>query len=342
MAQPSDHQHLTLRFWLKALQVRARFFVFVAALAGMFALWPFLSAAWDRWLSKWSKPDSEMAVGSGSEFFCPMDPGVISAWPAICPICNMDLIRRQTGDALFLPEGVVARMQLSPYKLTLAGIRTVEIESYVGGNSSALPSHPGQPSLDQQGDIPGAQAAISKPEQPNTVRVPVSAIVYREQQPLVYVETMPGMFDALPVTMRERDANTQIVSGKLIPGQRVVAMGTLLLDAESRLKPNLSTNYFGAAQPSSLAIGPRSLPTRAATGKATSLTPEDQQLVDRQAVCPVTQATLGSMGTPVLIEVNGRRIALCCAGCRGRVLADPQKVIDYLDQRLQRTRDDGK
>ncbi len=36
----------------------------------------------------------------------------------------MALVRRKRGEALALPDGVVARMQLSPYRIQLAGIQT--------------------------------------------------------------------------------------------------------------------------------------------------------------------------------------------------------------------------
>ena len=53
-----------------------------------------------------------------------MDPGVVSDWPGKCGICNMALVRRKRGEAVALPDGVVARMQLSPYRIQLAGIQT--------------------------------------------------------------------------------------------------------------------------------------------------------------------------------------------------------------------------
>lgn len=315
------------KFWLSALQLRLRFFVFVACLAALFALWPWLSAAWDRTLFGWGNDKDELAVGGGSEFFCPMDPGVVSAWPAICPICNMDLIRRQKNDAKLLPEGVVARMQISPYKLALAGVHTAAIEQ----------------ADDQTTILPSESSAANKSQ---TVRVPTTAIVYREQRPLVYIETMPGMFDAIPVTLSTREDDTQFVTGQLQPGQRVAVMGTLLLDAESRLNPNLSTQYFGAAQPSLASAAPSlpaahsaNQPANSSAGKVGKNKPqvlsvEDQRLVEEQKLCPVTEAPLGSMGTPAFVEVNGQRIALCCAGCRGRVLADPERYVKWLADRL--------
>ncbi len=53
-----------------------------------------------------------------------MDPGILSDWPGRCGACNMALVRRRKGEAVLLPDGVVARMQLSPYRIQLAGIRT--------------------------------------------------------------------------------------------------------------------------------------------------------------------------------------------------------------------------
>ena len=67
------------------------------------------------------------AVSPDTEYFCPMDPGVVSEWPGKCGICNMALVRRKTGDAAPLPSGVVARMQFSPYRVQLAGIRTAPV-----------------------------------------------------------------------------------------------------------------------------------------------------------------------------------------------------------------------
>ena len=37
----------------------------------------------------------------------------------------MALVRRKKGEAVALPDGVVARMQLSPYRIQLAGIQTL-------------------------------------------------------------------------------------------------------------------------------------------------------------------------------------------------------------------------
>ena len=233
-----------------------------------------------------------------------MDPGVISVWPAICPICNMDLIPRKKTDAVLLPEGVVARMQLSPYRVQLAGIRTVPVEPHA--NSIAGESQP-------------------------ALTVPVSAVIHHGSEHVVYVETMPGMFDGIRVELGERDGDVYPVLSGLQAGQRVVAAGAFLVDAETRLNPSLATQYFGAnAQAASTKPA---VPKRAAAKPA--LSAADLQLVEEQRVCPVTAAKLGSMGQPVFAMVNGRRVALCCQGCEPTMLADPEKYLARLSPRKE-------
>ncbi|MBC8117083.1 MAG: hypothetical protein H7062_22030 [Candidatus Saccharimonas sp.] len=115
-------------WWLQAVQVRLRFLIVVLIAAGVVSQWQVLRSVWERsWWQLGGRPEAG-SVSAGHEYFCPMDPGVLSTWPAICPICNMDLVPRRKMDAQLLPEGVVARMQLSPYRIQLAGIRTSVVE----------------------------------------------------------------------------------------------------------------------------------------------------------------------------------------------------------------------
>jgi hypothetical protein len=106
--------------------LRLRFPVLVAGVVLVIASWPWLRAHWDR-LVRPASP-SDPAVSSDTEYWCPMDPGVVSDWPDKCPICHMTLVRRTKGEAVPLPDGVVARMQLTPYRVQLAGLRTAPAE----------------------------------------------------------------------------------------------------------------------------------------------------------------------------------------------------------------------
>ena len=111
---------------LRLVQVRARFLIVLVVIGLVIGQWERLSGYWN-WLAR-GKSDRQSAVSTDTEFFCPMDPGVVSPWEDKCPICHMTLVRRKKGDAQLLPEGVVARMQVSPQRLQLAGVKTSPIE----------------------------------------------------------------------------------------------------------------------------------------------------------------------------------------------------------------------
>src|SRR4029453_16369721 len=115
-----------LRTALAFIQVRARFLLALALIGLVVGQWERISASWN-WATRrlFGSPAVPSAVSTDTEFFCPMDPGVVSPWEDKCPICNMSLVRRKKGTAQALPKGVVARMQISPYRLQLAGIKTV-------------------------------------------------------------------------------------------------------------------------------------------------------------------------------------------------------------------------
>ena len=50
----------------------------------------------------------------------------------------MALVRRKIGDVAPLPSGVLTRMQLSPYRVQLAGIRTAPVEYRPTGREVSL------------------------------------------------------------------------------------------------------------------------------------------------------------------------------------------------------------
>ena len=47
--------------------------------------------------------------------------------------------------------------------------------------------------------------------------------------------------------------------------------------------------------------------------------------IARQKICPVSGKPLGSMGQPVVVDVDGGQVYVCCAGCADAVKADPAK-----------------
>ena len=407
--------------------LRLRFPVLVAGVVVVIAYWPWLRAHWDRLVRPASSADP--AVSRDTEYWCPMDPGVVSDWPDKCPICHMTLVRRTKGEAVPLPDGVVARMQLTPYRVQLAGLRTapaeylplaweatasgrlerpdsdhlevavdvpasglagvrpglaceVEADAFSGQPFAAHvrdaasqvdpdtdtvrvrlavedPRHElkpglyvtaklrvplaqleaaGRPDRDDWRDrtaaelalhslpafadpLPGLEplvdmaARIAGRASGRTLAIPAPAVIDTGDRMVVFVERMAGMFDGVEVTLGRRCGDHYPVLRGLAPGDRVVTAGAFLLDAETRLNPALAASYFGAsARPARPTPGPPA-------------TADDETLIARQKVCPVTDESLGSMGKPVKVMVDGRPVFLCCKACERTLRAEPKKYL---------------
>jgi hypothetical protein len=478
----------------RVLWMRLRFVLAVGALFVAIALWQQLGACWDRamlWVAGYT--GQERGVSPDTEYFCPMCPGVLSAWPEKCPVCKMPLVRRTKGQSQLLPEGVTARMQISPYRLQLAGIKTsvagylplahkIEVTGRVERDASGLwiaaPLAPWDAALlaagmpaEVRADVPGAQGPFAAkieslqrrgegqgaayaihvrlehaaeplagalatvvvsvplashepfrslprspppltdasprkvficPDHPSWIRarrgkcpfddndlaehalrddqrlvwscpwhggpagggrceepllhevriqepppdcpdcrrpcvrlrvatyappgevlvVPESSVIETAGQRIVFVETMPGMFDGVAIETGPKSGGYfPIVSG-LEPGQRVAAAGAFLLDAETRLNPALAASYFGAGSTSTPGTPGLVIAASAPTPDLLStlkLAADDLALARRQKVCPITKMPLGSMGELVRVEVEGEPVFLCCESCRDSI-----------------------
>ena len=109
---------------------RLRFIGILFVIGLIITQWDTLTAYYDRW----TRPvDPAVPVGSDIEYFCPMHPSVIrDNNKEKCPICFMPLSKRKKGDGKVeaLPAGVVNRVQLTPYRIVLAGVQTWPVDYY--------------------------------------------------------------------------------------------------------------------------------------------------------------------------------------------------------------------
>lgn len=288
-------------FWaVRMLEVRFRFVavLFVAFL--VIGRWDTWRNYWDRWTRPFIGGLAQSGtVSTDTEFFCPMCPGVLSDWPAICPVCHMDLVVRKRGEAVVLPDGVLSRMQLSPYRVQLAGIQTTELK---------------QQAIDGLGEC---------------LAIPDSAVIDNGTTKIVYVESMPGMFDGVAVKLGQRVDDQWPVREGLKAGQRVATSGAFLIDAETRLNPSLAAAYFGASD-RGVSTSATSHSHRKRSKKGGKLSPEDLKLAALQKICPVTGLDLNSMGGPLPVEVAGRKVFICCVGCEGALKKEPEKHLAKL------------
>jgi Cu(I)/Ag(I) efflux system membrane fusion protein len=107
---------------------RLRFIGILLVIGIVITQWDTLTAYYDRW----TKPaNGAEALASDVEYFCPMHPSVVrDNGKEKCPICFMPLSKRKkgSGEAVALPAGIVNRVQLSPYRMVLAGVQTWPVD----------------------------------------------------------------------------------------------------------------------------------------------------------------------------------------------------------------------
>ncbi|MSR55299.1 MAG: efflux RND transporter periplasmic adaptor subunit [Gemmataceae bacterium] len=124
---PSPSLWRRLRWVALVPLARLRFLFILGVIGVVISQWDLVNAYYQRWTRS---ADSSSAT-DGTEYFCPMHPAVVRENnKEKCPICFMPLSKRMKGESSdeALPSGTVARVQLSPYRIVLAGVRTTPVE----------------------------------------------------------------------------------------------------------------------------------------------------------------------------------------------------------------------
>lgn len=189
-------------------------------------------------------------------------------------------------------------------------------------------------------DCPLAASVVTFAPRGEVLAIPASALIDTGRETMVYIEAAPGMFDGVKVRVGDRADDMYPVIEGVSAGQRVVARGAFLVDAEARLNPALASTYFGAA--TAHGANPGTLATPLVETSRANRTPEpahppvdvrevrrllakfdmpakDRQLAERQGACPVTGMPLGSMGKPPKMTIDGQPVFICCEGCSGEL-----------------------
>ena len=131
-APPELHGWAKAWWWFHFLVLvklaRLRFIGILLVIGVIITQWDTLVAYYE----KWTRPTAGAgAAASDVEYFCPMHPTIVRDNPKDkCPICFMPLSKRKkgSGEAEVLPAGIVNRVQLSPYRVVLAGVETWPVD----------------------------------------------------------------------------------------------------------------------------------------------------------------------------------------------------------------------
>jgi Cu(I)/Ag(I) efflux system membrane fusion protein len=128
--EPAQEHGFGWKTWqvLKVVQARLRFVAILVAVGLVIGFWDNIS----NYYEKWTRPlyGHESQVNSDVEYFCPMHPSIVrDDNKEKCPICHMDLAKRKrgAGEPEPLAPGTVSRVQLTPYRVVLAGVQTTPV-----------------------------------------------------------------------------------------------------------------------------------------------------------------------------------------------------------------------
>ncbi len=212
-----------------------------------------------------------------------------------------------SGGLVYDPELASAWISLRHPHMTAAGPGTCPIcgEALISGRELGF--------TDESAEVSGFAV------------IPRDALLLAGDSSVVYVEVEPGRFELRQVVAgRVSGGEVEIVEG-LSVGEQVAVRGNFLIDSQMQLsgKPSLIDPQRHV---------PGLTPEQAAKTEISlgQLSPADRELAERQRVCPIAGMLLGSMGVPIRVEAGGESVFLCCEGCRGRLLSEPEKYLRKL------------
>lgn len=127
-ASRSSEPNVLREIWtvVRVPLARLRFLFILGTIGLVISQWDWITAE----IEKRRGASHSHGTDENVEYYCPMHPTVVrDNNKDKCPICFMPLSKRNKGEASdeALPAGTVARVQLSPYRVVLAGVRTAPV-----------------------------------------------------------------------------------------------------------------------------------------------------------------------------------------------------------------------
>ena len=150
----------------------------------------------------------------------------------------------------------------------------------------------------------------------------VQAQVYEQQLGLIHVgQTVEAGVEAYPG--KAFLGKVEFIQPHLDPTTRTVEVRYALGNSGHRLRPGM---YATVVLKTSIADLPE-YQTRRAAKRDSRLELAGNLTVEQQKVCPVTSLNLGSMGEPVGVEIESRKVWTCCSACPPKLKAQPAKYL---------------
>jgi Cu(I)/Ag(I) efflux system membrane fusion protein len=192
------------------------------------------------------------------------------------------------------------------------------------------------------GAVPLLRSAVARAALAHglVLAVPESAVIDTGSRKIVYRQAEPGIYEGVLVQLGPRCGGFYPVLHGLEPGDKVAAVGSFLIDAETRLSGGFGSTFFGASggphgdSHTSDAVRPSMGQDEDAKVKAglAKLSSADRKIAQAQKVCPVLRNPLGAMGRPFKVMLDGQSVFLCCKGCEA-------EAREHIDQTLRTVRE---
>jgi len=97
-------------------------------------------------------------------------------------------------------------------------------------------------------------------------------------------------------------------------------------------KPS-STGESGGTSERASSAGAKPNETDDVAVERAKLSPGDRALVEAQEWCVISaDSKLGSMGSPIKLDIKGQAIFVCCKGCKGSAERDPDKTLTKVEE----------
>ncbi len=155
----------------------------------------------------------------------------------------------------------------------------------------------------------------------------VQAQVFEHQLGLVHEgQAVEATVEAYPG--RTFPGKVEFIQPTLDPATRTVEVRFDLENPGRQLRPGM---FATVTLKTPVADAPAFRDKFAATSRSAHAGHQASLTVDEQKICPVTSAKLGSMGDPLTVDVQGRKVWICCAACPAKLKTQPARYLARLE-----------